>query len=440
MPQVDDITLQTLEGIEEEASQVLSGDASQEGADQPVREGEQPDPVETRAPMEVLGTYEGDQINSEIIFASEGLNLTKKRKMTPQYAKDLAEAAKFFRRCIEGRVSMRQVQEVMMSSEFSVLLGDTLDRVLLAKYATYTPSYRSFLRGRTVRDFRSVGSVRRNTGGRLGSVPEGGDYPQEGLTEENFTYSVGKYGKGYPLTWEMIVNDDLDAFTSLPDDMADDAIQTEMYLAASYYVANTTLFSTTHAVVVDGTTTNYSNKGTAALAYASLIAGINAMLQFPGDQDKPLNNMPIYLVVPPVLAILAQRILQSQLLIVSGGDATTGVAGVAQPANTGIEGMLQIVIDPYIPILDPTNGHTSWYLFSDPRRIHAAEYAFLRGHEQPQVFKRMANAMRLGGGTGAVEEDFDTDSIGYKVRHVFGGSHANATGGWRGAYWSDGTA
>src|SRR5690606_41289068 len=93
--------------------------------------------------------------------------------------------------------------------------------------------------------------------------------------------------------------------------------------------------------------------------------------------------------------------------------------------------------DPYIPVIDTTNGHTSWYLFSDPRRIHAAEYAYLRGYEQPQVFKRAPNAMRLGGGQ--VEEDFDTDSTGYKVRHVVGGSHANAAGGWRAAYWSDGS-
>jgi len=161
------------------------------------------------------------------------------------------------------------------------------------------------------------------------------------------------------------------------------------------------------------------------------------MLKFPGDKDNPLNNMPVFLVVPPALAIEAARILSSEFLIVSGGDSTTGSLPVAQPSRTGIEGLLRVVVDPYIPVIDTTNGHTSWYLFSDPRRIHAAEYAFLRGYEQPQVFKRMANAMRLGGGQ--VEEDFDTDSIGYKVRHVFGGSHANAAGGWRAAYWSDGS-
>ncbi len=429
----DDITLQALEQIEESASEAISHPAPPDGDDGAVH-ARQPEPDATHAPLDELDSYEGEQVNSEVIFAHEGLNLTQKRPMTPQYARGLAAAARFYRRALEGRVTMRQVQEAMMSSEFSVLLGDTLDRVLLAKYATYAPTYRRFLRARRVRDFRAVGSVRRSTGGRLTQVPEGGDYQQEGLQEESFTYAVKKYGKGYPLTWEMIINDDLDAFTSLPDDMADDAVQTEMYLASSFYVANTTLFATDHAH--EGAT--YSNKGTAVLSITALKDAINAMLKYPGDKDKPLNNMPVYLVVPPTQMIEAARILSSEFLIVSGGDATDGALPVAQPSRTGVEGLLQIVVDPYIPVIDQTNGHTSWYLFADPRRIHAAEYAFLRGYEQPQVFKRMANAMRLGGGQ--VEEDFDTDSIGYKVRHVFGGSHANAAGGWRACYWSDGSA
>lgn len=432
---VDDITLQALEQIEETASEAISAPAEPEHDAEAAREAQEPTHAALNLPMKELGTYSGEEINSDVIFAGEGMSFgIDKRKMTPQYARGLAEAAQFYRRACEGRVTMRQVQEVMMSSEFSVLLGDTLDRVLLAKYATYAPTYRTFLRGRTVRDFRAVGSVRRHTGGRLSSVAEGANYPQEGLSESSYTFSVGKYGKGYPLTWEMMINDDLDAFTSLPDDMADDAIQTEMYLASSYYVANTTLFATNHSH--EGST--YSNKGTAALTYSALKTAFNAMLKYPGDEDKPLNNMPIYLVVPPALVIEANRILQSQFIVASGGDGQASAEPTVIPQNTGIQGMLRVMLDPYIPVIDTTNGHTSWYLFSEPRRIHAAEYAWLRGYEQPQVFKRMANAMRLGGGQ--VEEDFDTDSVGYKVRHVFGGSHANAAGGWRAAYWSDGTA
>jgi hypothetical protein len=46
----------------------------------------------------------------------------------------------------------------------------------------------------------------------------------------------------------------------------------------------------------------------------------------------------------------------------------------------------------------------------------------------------------VGGGGGLDLVDFDTDSMDYKVRHVVGGSHTNAVGGWRGTYWSDGSA
>ena len=50
------------------------------------------------------------------------------------------------------------------------------------------------------------------------------------------------------------------------------------------------------------------------------------------------------------------------------------------------------------------------------------------------------NAQLLSGGaSNAADGDFDTDSIAYKVRHVMGGSHTTAVGGWRFSYWSDGS-
>lgn len=429
---MDDITLQVLEGIEEAAHTPAQPVAEAEPAADPrVTENEDG----TQSPvMEHLGTYAGEQVNSAVIFASEGLNLTQKPKATPQYKRKLAEAARFYAAVVRGQVPLIKVQEAMMSSEFSALLGDTMDRVLLARYATYAPSYRSFLRGRTARDFRTIGSVRRNSGGRLTLTAQGEDYKEQGLSEASYTYAVKKYGKIYSLTWEMMVNDDLDSFANLPQEMADDAVQTEMYLASSLYVANTTLFATNHSH--EGST--YSNKGTAALSKAALQAAVNAMVKYPGDEDKPLNNAPVYLVVPPALQLDALEILGSLMVQYAGGDATTGVSAIAYPTRNALAGMLQVVVDPYIPIIDATNGHTSWYLFSDPNRIHGAEYAFLRGYEQPQVFRKSANAMRLGGGE--AEASFEDDSMGYKVRHVFGGSHANAAGGWRACYWSDGTA
>lgn len=388
-----------------------------------------------RAALDHIATYEGDQISAANIFGAEGQSLTQKPQMTPSYAVKLRAAVQVYKELVQGQRSLRSIQESMMSSEFSNLFGDTLDRVVLARYATYQPTYRQFLRGRTVADFRTVKGIRLSGGERLTSVAEGTQYPEDTLSESAYSYSVGKYGKQYNITWEMMVNDDLDAFASMPDRMAQDAIQTEMYLATSLYAGNTTLFATNHSF--DGST--YSNKDTAALAKASLQAAISNMLKYPsGDAGKPLMNNPVYLVVPPALEMTAIEILGSAMIQYSGGDSQTGIASVAYGTNNPLAGRVQIIVDPYIPIVQSSNQHTSWYLFADPSVGHGAEYAFLRGHEQPQLFMRSPNAIRMGGGT--ADADFDTDTLGYKVRHVFGGSHANAVGGWRYCYWSDGSA
>jgi len=53
----------------------------------------------------------------------------------------------------------------------------------------------------------------------------------------------------------------------------------------------------------------------------------------------------------------------------------------------------------------------------------AVEMGFLRGHETPETFVKLADSQLLGGGvTDPSEGDFDTDSIQYKIRHVFGGT------------------
>jgi hypothetical protein len=47
----------------------------------------------------------------------------------------------------------------------------------------------------------------------------------------------------------------------------------------------------------------------------------------------------------------------------------------------------------------------------------------LRGHAEPEIFIKEPNARRVGGGiVNPMDGDFETDSVEYKLRHVFGGS------------------
>lgn len=417
----DTVLMDAIEGIIETATHAAEASPA---AAQAVQESSEPSGV---APLEELGRYQGEQLDPQIMLAGEGYHFQPQRRMSPQYAQRLAEVATGYKAVIAGRRGLRGwFQESMMRADFPVLLGDTLDRLVLTRYATYAPTYRQFTRRRVVPNFRSVGGVRRHGGSRLTQVAEGNDYPEDALSESSFTYAISKYGKKYRITLEMIVNDDTQAFADLPDEMAQDAIQTEMFLVSGLYVANGVLFQAARGA-------NMNNRGTALLTITNIEAAVNAMVVFTGDGNNPLNNTPIYLVVPPSLRIKAFRELG--VLTLSGGSTVT----LAGTTNV-LAGELQIVVDPMIPILDPVHGNTSWYLFSDPARLHAVEYACLAGMEEPQVFMRSPNAVRVGSGSeNPADGSFEDDSLAYKVRHFLGGAHTNPTGGWKGCWWSDGT-
>jgi hypothetical protein len=51
------------------------------------------------------------------------------------------------------------------------------------------------------------------------------------------------------------------------------------------------------------------------------------------------------------------------------------------------------------------------------------EVGFLIGHETPELFQKTPNAVRVGGGpVDPTDGDFETDSVEWKLRHVYGGT------------------
>lgn len=383
--------------------------------------------------MQLIETMRAEEASIQRLFGSEGVQVRRHpRRDTPQYKRNLLEAMKLVRNVMEGVTPLYRLQEALSTSDFPTYFGDTLDRMVVQEYRAAPSDWRDFLKVSRVRDFRTVDRYKMSDGDqRLQQVAEGEAYPVGDRDESSYSFSVNKYGRRFRLLWEVMVNDDLEALRNFPSLMARAAKRTEDYFAASLYVNNTTLFSTTHSV--NGT--NYSNKDTAALSLTALEAAYNAMVAYPGDANsdgyiEPIFNAPVFLVVPPQLKITADKILRSDLNFINTTETNV------------LRGEMQVKVDPYMPIVDTTNGATSWYLFADPGNGHAAEVAFLRGYEEPGLFQKTSNQVRLGGGgpTDPMEGDFETDAVEFKVRHVVGGSHANAIGGWRFAYFSDGTA
>lgn len=342
------------------------------------------------------------------------------------YAEFRQSAIKLIADVFSGAKSASYLQMAMTTSDFPTIFGDTMDRMLVNGYKRWDRTYTQYIWTNRLRDFRAAQRIDLYGGDEgLEEVPEGGEYPQDYLSERYYELQLAKYGRQLSITWEMVVNDDLGAFSRLPAVLGRAAAQAEHKFAVGLYAANATLYSATHDV--DGT--NYSNTGTQDLDQANLETYIiQAAKNGVDDKGDPVMNAMKKLVVPPALAITATKALSTVQA------TTTGAVNV-------IAGSLDIVVEPYLPVVDATNGHTGWYLFSEVSpESYAVEMVFLTGHEQPQLFEEISNAQAIGGGALHPQFNFQNDRKRYKVRHVYGGSHANAIGHWRYTFMSTGTA
>lgn len=103
------------------------------------------------------------------------------------------------------------------TGDFPILLEDAARKTLLSAYATQPDSWRTFVGVEFVSDFRSASRYRAGSfGDVLEVVPEGKDYPQVAVPD-GAKISIYTETKAaiIALTRQMIVNDDLGAFTAI---------------------------------------------------------------------------------------------------------------------------------------------------------------------------------------------------------------------------------
>ena len=123
------------------------------------------------------------------------------------------------------------IREALTTTDFPYLFGDVLDRQVLAQYQATPTLWKSYVKTSTVpRIFPQVGGYRFAISGgdqRLSKVGEKGEYLASNRNEERFPLSVYKYGQQFDISWETIINDDLDALKDTPMRFAKSAQRTE---------------------------------------------------------------------------------------------------------------------------------------------------------------------------------------------------------------------
>ena len=370
-----------------------------------------------------------------------------KHKGTAKYKEGLRKAVDFLESIKRGRKPTWQFKEAMTTSDFPLYFGDVMDRSVIAEYQAAETNWRQISQVGTVGDFRDkkmfdFSGPDQHLEEVIGEKQE---YPMSKIDESERTYRLFKRGRIFDISWETLINDDLDVFQKVPQWFARAAIRTEERFHTGLYASatgpNTDLYTAPGGNVTNG------NLGTGVLNVNNLgIAIASTGMMVDPEKNEPIWNNPQYLVIPPSLRFPAERILNSVNLVwqvVEGVQGAEDIVNRPFPTQNFLRNQLTIIVNPYLPLIDTTSGMTAWYLFASPSEAPATEVGFLRGYEEPQIFIKASDQQRVGG---AVENplagDFMSDNIMYKVRHILGGTQVRAASGTQGVpatYASTGT-
>ncbi|TIW20685.1 MAG: hypothetical protein E5V65_07705, partial [Mesorhizobium sp.] len=288
------------------------------------------------------------------------------------------------------------------TSDFPAVLGNAMNRVLLAAYQSNDTALTPLFKVRNATDFRELQSIRMGELDRLDEVAEGGEIKYGTRDEEGPEKNRLKtFGKMFAVTRQVIINDDLGAMASMAQDQGRAAAQTKADAMAALLTAN----SGNGAKLSDNAaifTTGRGNKasGAHAISVTSLGAGRQAIREVKGVDGKTLLSIaPKYLVVGAEQETWAETMLAE--------------IAAAEVANVNpFSGKLQLIVDSRLT-------GPSWRLFADPAVAPILEIAYLNGVSQPQLEQR---------------DGWDVLGIEYRTVFDFG----VAAIGWRGAWLDEG--
>jgi len=295
---------------------------------------------------------------------------------------------------LEGSALAAKLFASHSGSDFPYLLANTAAKLLRASYANAPTTWQQWAPTLSVSDFKQHSIVSLSAFSDLATKAEGAEYTQGTLSEYRETIQASTKGRYIGLTREMVVNDDLGAFTRLASALGWAAANSVDKAVYTYVEANGTLtdggalFNST-AVSTTGGHANLASAN-AAVTVSSIAIGESAMAaQADPSRATVLGLRPRFLVVPYGKKQIAWEVLNSPTDVASSNAAKRNYA-----ASLGLE----LVAAPNL------TGSTAWYLFAD-KNTPCIEVAFLDGQQAPYI-----------------EEDveFMTDEMRMKVRLDFG--------------------
>lgn len=262
------------------------------------------------------------------------------------------------------------------------LLSNVANKALLEGYNYAEDSWRKIAKITSVPDFKTAARYRLDASAGFTKVAPGGELKHGSLGEGGYTNKAETYGVMFAIDRQMLINDDLGALAELPKQIgaaAGEAIAEAVFAAILGNAGS--FFSAGNKNLVTGA--DY------ALSIAGLDKGYATFVAQTKPNGMPLGQQPAKLLVPGCLAITAQQLMTSTMLV----NGTTK----ANPAANPFVGKFEVVASSYLDNAAMSGySATAWYLFADPDRVPAVEVAFLNGADRPTIEQSDADFNTLG--------------------------------------------
>lgn len=280
------------------------------------------------------------------------------------------------------------------SSDFPAILANVANKTLRSAYDSTPRSFTAWARRATIADFKPVSRTQLGGAPDLLKVNESGEFTYGTMGDKKETYALATYGRIIGITRQTIINDDMGAFTRVPEAFGASAADLESDLVYAILTGAVTmsdgvaLFHATHGNLLTG----------AVIDETSLKAAYKSFAKQKGVEGRLISILPKYIVVPS-----GDRAVEARKQVTSVTPAKS--SDVNAFAN-----QLEVIEEPR---LIPAAGADPWFLSADPNRIDTIEYAYLDGQDGVYTETRMG---------------FEVDGMEIKARHDF----ATAAIDWRG--------
>lgn len=278
-----------------------------------------------------------------------------------------------------GKMELVAAAFTHSSSDFSGILSDVANKALLKGYQESEETFSRYTRKGTLTDFKISERSGLGAFGNLDKIPEGGEYKYGTIGDKKEQIRLATYGKGFSITRQAIINDDLDAFTRIPLLMTLAAMRTVGNLVIDTFNSNPKMADGKALYHAD-----HKNLGSGPIN-SSNIDALRVLMAKQTDGDSPVNISPKFMLVPTELRGSAISTIASEYEMTSSKDSTT-----PNPVRDLVE-----VID------DARLNANAYFMLADPNMYDTIEVAYLDGNDMPYLEQ---------------QNGFDVDGLKFKVR------------------------